>query len=442
MSESASKKLLSFPKSAFLLAIALVCLGLGISAAYIFSTLFAFRDKYLENSGHEIASSIDLRTRGPNRRLDIALWQEVLDDTLSRQPQRIVYILLTDQTGKVLAQAGKVGDEVSTTRETYVNRNGVSLFLFQESVPVLQHPESAIPSGQWTIHLGLYTAPASFITRQAYIYLMVVCLAILSMILLALYFLKMLRRFLALKAVEESQSRLASLGKMAATLAHEIRNPLGAMKGLSQVVQEELPKEHSTQPLLQTVITEAERLEQLVTDLLNFARFKAPLLQQFDLQNLLAEVIATLRANPDQTFPAIKLHTSEAAILMDSDEANVKQVLWNVISNAVEAAPHAESIQISVILDKRNAQAVIHIDDEGPGIGSQDPEELFQPFATTKLKGSGLGLAISRQLIEQLGGTITLGNRSLVGARCTIRLPLSAPQKQTAMPKVFALSRS
>jgi nitrogen-specific signal transduction histidine kinase len=98
---------------------------------------------------------------------------------------------------------------------------------------------------------------------------------------LGFYFARTLKQLLLLKSREESEQHLATLGEMSATLAHEIRNPLGAMRGLTQAVTEDLPEDHASQDLMQTVIQEAERLEQLVTDLLVFARPAKPRLSHF-----------------------------------------------------------------------------------------------------------------------------------------------------------------
>jgi signal transduction histidine kinase len=100
--------------------------------------------------------------------------------------------------------------------------------------------------------------------------------------------------------------------------------------------------------------------------------------------------------------------------------------LLNLILNAVEASPSGE-VKVSLDSDGRLRQAIVRIEDDGPGLGDQDPEELFQPFKTTKLKGSGLGLAVSRRIVQRLGGRIKLENAPEGGTVCTIEVPTHSP---------------
>ena len=134
----------------------------------------------------------------------------------------------------------------------------------------------------WVFRVGLFDADADFIRRQALIHLVVSALTATLLLVLSLYLVRMFRRFLVLKTREGAEQQLRAIGTMAASLAHEIRNPLGAMKGLTQLAQEDLPKDHPAQPSLQTVVSEAERLERLVSDLLDFARTKDPVITEFN----------------------------------------------------------------------------------------------------------------------------------------------------------------
>jgi signal transduction histidine kinase len=141
----------------------------------------------------------------------------------------------------------------------------------------------------------------AFIMKQAYTQLAIAAIAIIALAGLAFYFLRAMRRVFELKSREAAERHLASLGRMSATLAHEIRNPLGAMKGLSQVAQENLPADHETQALLHTVVSEAERLEQLVGDLLTFARPPEPQITRFDLNRLIKEVTGMMAQSIDRS---------------------------------------------------------------------------------------------------------------------------------------------
>ncbi len=101
----------------------------------------------------------------------------------------------------------------------------------------------------------------------------------------------------------------------------------------------------------------------------------------------------------------------------------MRQVLLNVLLNALDFTPQGGRVSIAVRAESSPKMVVVEVDDSGPGIGGRDPEELFEPFVTTKVQGTGLGLAVSKQIVEGLGGTIKLANLPAGGARCTISLP-------------------
>jgi signal transduction histidine kinase len=416
----------SFPTRAFLVAISLVCVGLVVSAVHGFLTLARLRDEVLRNRGHEIASRIDAQTRGPGRRNNLDVWQAVLEENWQLYRNSIAFVVLLDHAGRPLATAGESRADAPDAPSAEVNFQGSTLFLFEEDLPAppplrRSHAPEAVG---WRLRIGLYTSPADAIRRQAHVHLVVAAVAIITLLGLAFYFLRTLRRFLELKAREESERHLAMLGRMATTLAHEIRNPLGAMKGLTQVVQEELPKDHNAQALMQTVVSEAERLEQLVIDLLTFARPRDSVINRFNVRELIADVSAMLQAKLVDAAVTVKVVTGADSLLVQSDENGLRQVLLNVLLNAIEASPPGGVVTVAARRDAGGQQVVIDIDDNGAGLGDRDPEEFFQPFMTTKVKGTGLGLPISRQIVERVGGKMTLANRPEGSARCTIRLPV------------------
>lgn len=109
------------------------------------------------------------------------------------------------------------------------------------------------------------------------------------------------------------------------------------------------------------------------------------------------------------------------------DENGLRQVLLNIIINAIEVTPNGKNVNVNTTVHEKTKEVVIEVTDEEEGIGDRNPEELFEPFMTTKLKGTGLGLSISRQILERLDGTIRLRNKpDGVGAKCVINLPSPA----------------
>jgi two-component system, NtrC family, sensor histidine kinase HydH len=284
------------------------------------------------------------------------------------------------------------------------------------------------PIAGWQLRIGLRTSATHFIHRQAVTQAVVAVAAMIVLGILSYTLLRNARRFITLENREQSDRHLRMLGTMAASLAHEIRNPLGAMKGLTQLAQEELPPDHIAQPQLKTVVSEAERLEKLVTDLLDFARTKEPQISEFDLVALISDIKTILDSRLETSKVEMRISANPCPLILRSDPAGLRQVLLNVLINAIEATPQGKTVTLTTTLDESHKSIVIRIDDSGNGLGGRNPDELAQPFFTTKIQGTGLGLAISKQIIESLGGSLNLENLSGGGARCSITLPLAPLQ--------------
>jgi signal transduction histidine kinase len=412
-----------FPTRLFVGAVIIVCAALALSAVHTYRSMIDLRDLYLEDRARELSGALTERLRGPDR-LDPNAWRQIMDQAMSSGDYPwLGYLALVTENGQSVVSSGQFSKDLylyeTAVRGPRWGRQGGRRNGFG--------PRQQTPAGQpalFNLRVGVVRSSADFISRQAYIHLAISGLAILTLSVLAYLFARTFRRFLELQAQEESQRRLAALGRLASTLAHEIRNPLGAIKGLTQVAQERLPRDHDTQELMKTVVTEAERLERLVTDLLTFARPRPAALVELDLKPLLAEVAQQLRSQTDPLKIVFQLPASQSSALVLADPDGLRQVLLNVFLNAVEASPPASQIEVKIESSGKSHR--IEICDEGSGIGNQDPEELFQPFVTTKTRGTGLGLAVSRQIVERLGGTIELKNREPKGTVCQIALPAHA----------------
>ncbi len=413
-----------FPTGVFLAAAAAVCLGLAVSAGYTYATFSRLRTQYLRNRAQEIAISIDTLARGPGRRNNPAFWQTLMDESYQGYGGSVGFFALIGQDGRPLAARGSL----PSAKEGFATLEGREIYIVELPVatPMMTHAGMGHQEAGWRLRIGVYTSAADSIRRQALIELGVTLAAIAMVLVLAFSLLRVVRRFLELKAREGSERHLRALGTMAAALAHEIRNPLGAMKGLTQLVQEDLPSDHPAQASIKTVIGEAERLERLVSDLLNFARPRQSKTAVFDVMGLVSEVTAMLQPKLDSGGVRLNLHADPAVPAVRSDEDGVRQVLLNTMLNALEVTPRGGTIEVTISQGKKTRELVVEIDDSGPGLGDGDPEELFQAFVTTKVRGTGLGLAISRQISERLGGNLTLENLERGGARCTLRIPQAA----------------
>jgi signal transduction histidine kinase len=418
------KKANPTPRRLIIAVVCILCLCLLGSAIYTFTTLSRLRSLYLSIHGHAIAEAIESQARGPGKRNNPAFWQSLFEMSYATYSESVAYLALVDQNGNLLAGKGATSPgpvEPAAMRDS-------DIYHFEQ---VLARPRN--PRGEtnpavagWHIRIGLYSSNADFIKRLAYSQLAVSGLAIVALITFSIYLSLMLNRFLEMKAREGAESQLKSLGIMAASLAHEIRNPLGAMKGLTQLAQEDLPPDNAVQSRLHTVVIEAERLERLVADLLDFARPKEPQISDFDLMNLISDVRAMLQTRLDASNVRLHISGDSSPWNMHTDPNGLRQVLLNVILNAVDASPPDSVVRLEIIRCEGGGSILIQVDDCGPGLGGRDPDELFQPFVTTKSRGTGLGLAVSRQIIQSLGGSLTLSDNEQGSARCSLKLPLDA----------------
>jgi two-component system sensor histidine kinase PilS (NtrC family) len=199
--------------------------------------------------------------------------------------------------------------------------------------------------------------------------------------------------------------RLAALGKMSAGLAHEIRNPLASMCGSIALLGKQPGLGEKERKLLTIVSREGERLEALVRDFLAFARPSQPQLQQVEATQLVEETMDVFR----QDAAARELRVSaeiEPGVHVVADPGQLRQVLWNLLSNAADAAGRGGSVRARV--RRMDGMAVLEVEDSGPGIAGEDLQRIFDPFFTTKESGTGLGLAIVHRIVEAHGGQLAV----------------------------------
>lgn len=232
--------------------------------------------------------------------------------------------------------------------------------------------------------------------------------------------------------------RLSALGRLAATIAHEVRNPLGSIKGSAEILADEFGPDHPKRKFLDIVVNEANRLNAVLENFLDFARQPSLELTPVQPAKLLQDV-ATL-VEPQCRRAGIRLVTlpSAATAALTGDERQLQQAVLNLVLNAIEAMPDGGDITLRCTrrhVDGAPAVALT-IDDSGTGLPPGDPEGLFEPFLTTKTHGTGLGLPGVRKVVEAHGGTVFLEARpdGRTGTRACIVLPLrreDAPREVT-----------
>jgi signal transduction histidine kinase len=226
---------------------------------------------------------------------------------------------------------------------------------------------------------------------------------------------------------------LASLGTLSAGLAHEIRNPLVAIKTFTQLLPERLKDEEFLNKFLNIASGEVDRISSLITELLEFAKPSEPKLELEDVNTILDGMI--LLVSTETSKKLIKLIKQYATDLppIRIDREQMKQAFLNILLNAIEATPENGKVTVrtrSFVKPGGQPYIQIEVSDTGCGIAAEYLEEIFNPFFTTKETGSGLGLSISHQIVQEHKGYITVESQLDKGSSFYINLPLNQDHPQ------------
>jgi two-component system sensor kinase FixL len=219
------------------------------------------------------------------------------------------------------------------------------------------------------------------------------------------------------------QSALTRLGEMAAVVAHEVKNPLTGIRGAIQVIGGRLPAGSKDVQIIGDIIARIDALNDLMKDLLLFARPPQPRVAAVDVLSLLKNVRDLLRQDP--AFQALRINVTGDATVLAADAELLKIVVQNLLLNGAHAMQgHG---QIQVVVTSADGLCQIAVADEGPGIPRDVLDKLFTPFFTTKARGTGLGLSTARRFVEAHGGTLAIESPATGGTTATIRLPVRLP---------------
>jgi two-component system sensor histidine kinase PilS (NtrC family) len=227
-----------------------------------------------------------------------------------------------------------------------------------------------------------------------------------------------------LEETSRRQDRLAAIGRMAASIAHEIRNPLAAMRGSIQMLRSEMDNDSSQADLMEIILRESDRLNRIITDFLNYARPRSLTQARVDVGDLLHQTFALLRHSPEiGPNQTVVEELPAEPVFAEADEGQLKQVFWNLSRNALQAMPEGGTLRAT--LEKNSANRLrIAFSDTGRGMSPDQVEHLFEPFSSTT-GGTGLGLSIVYQIIRDHGGTINVRSREGQGTTITVELPLA-----------------
>lgn len=223
---------------------------------------------------------------------------------------------------------------------------------------------------------------------------------------------------------------MGNMRDISAGLAHEIKNPLASIKGYAQYVKSEMVKTDPLADDMGIIVSEVDRLNNILDRFLNFAKPRAPILKLSDLNEIMERVLNLYlneKINKDEALKGerikvIKSFSDIPSVMIDQEQ--IGQVISNLLLNAFQATPDGGTIEVSTSINKEERFIEIKIKDSGIGILPEDKERIFEPFYTTKDKGTGLGLAISLRIIENHKGFIEVSSEPDKGTSFIIKLPV------------------
>jgi signal transduction histidine kinase len=217
------------------------------------------------------------------------------------------------------------------------------------------------------------------------------------------------------------QERLAGLGRLASGLAHEINTPLTGISSFAQMLGQMTPSDDPRAELVDKLVDQSFRVSRIVSNLRAMVRGSSDSRTVLELKGV-ATRVAQDAARSLGAEGVLEIAAAEPPVMVWGSVAPIELAISNLVRNAIEASPPGQSIVMSILAD--GGWAEIRIEDSGPGLSDAGVEKAFEPFYTTKTDrgGTGLGLAITRDMIAQLGGSVSLANRDEGGARATIRL--------------------
>jgi PAS domain S-box-containing protein len=215
------------------------------------------------------------------------------------------------------------------------------------------------------------------------------------------------------------QAALARLGEMAAVVAHEVKNPLAGIRGALQVISARMPADSRDRAVVGDILARLDSLNEMVHDLLLFARPRAPRMSHVPIATLVEATALLLRKDP--TFAHVDVVVEADRETVEADSELLQIVVWNLLLNAAQAMAGEGTVTVSV--ERRDSRCEIVFRDNGPGMPTEVRERMFEPFFTTKHRGTGLGLSTAKRLVEQHRGEMRAECPPGGGTIVTVSLP-------------------
>jgi two-component system, NtrC family, sensor histidine kinase HydH len=235
-------------------------------------------------------------------------------------------------------------------------------------------------------------------------------------------------RMMVIEEQLRRSEKLSTLGEMAAVLAHEIRNPLGSIRGTAEILKDDYLPGDPKHEFIEIQIKETERLNRVVEDFLRMARPQKSERRSCQIQSELETIVTLVSKDAKERGVKLELQPSPPGAVFTADGEKLRQAFLNIVLNALQAVPVGGAVVISTQLHEegtKNAMCEIRFRDTGPGIDPEVLQQVFEPFYTTKTDGTGLGLAVTKRIIENHDGTLSIESEPGAGATVVVRLPMS-----------------
>jgi hypothetical protein len=220
---------------------------------------------------------------------------------------------------------------------------------------------------------------------------------------------------------------LATLGELAAGLAHEIRNPLAGIAGVVEVMSKDLPANSPSRAVMGDVQKEIRHIQDILNDLLFYARPRPPAFHPSDLNATIEQAVMLARQQVRNRPVQILFTANPSLPLVDHDPALIQQVVLNLLLNGIQAIPGAGKVEVTAA--REQDQAIVEVADTGRGIPADALPKIFKPFFTTRSEGTGLGLSLANGIVQSHGGRIEVTSAPGKGSQFLIWLPVERPKK-------------
>jgi signal transduction histidine kinase len=229
-------------------------------------------------------------------------------------------------------------------------------------------------------------------------------------------------RIIAIEEQLRRSEKLSTLGEMAAVLAHEIRNPLGSIRGTAEILRDDYRPGDPKHEFIEIQIKETERLNHVVEDFLRMARQKPVELRDCSIREELETIVTLVAKDAHDRGITLHLEQNTGQAIVRGDGEKLRQAFLNIVINALQATPAGGTV--SIVCRPGDACLEICFIDSGSGIEAADLAKIFEPFYTTKPDGTGLGLAVTRKIVEGHGGTLCIESTPGSGTTVTVKLPV------------------